>query len=172
MLRDFTLAAGGGTRIPVGSSCVIDFVSSGMRIAGGGVEESVPYHDVHALQVSGSTTRSSAGVFGGGFGVAGAAEGILAASVINSLTSSTKVFSLVRIAARSAEYVLVSTTVDSGALNMMLTPVQLRIRQAQAQSPAATTSVADELTKLAQLRDAGALSDAEFGAAKTRLLGG
>jgi len=174
VLRDFTLRAAAGTRIPIGSSCVIDFSADGTRITSSGVEEFVPYADITALQIRGSTTHSNAGVFGGGFGVAGAAEGMLAASVINSLTSKTTTYSLVRIAARAAEYVFVSHVVDSGSLDMMLTPVQFRIRQAQAAAsspPAAASSVADELAKLAQLRDAGVLSDAEFSAAKARLLG-
>jgi DNA-directed RNA polymerase subunit RPC12/RpoP len=174
VLRDFTLQASAGTLIPTGSSCVIDFSSDGARITSSGVEEFVPYADIHALQIGGSTTHSTAGVFGGGFGVAGAAEGMLAASVINSLTSKTTVYSLVRLAARAAEYVFVSHVVDSGSLDMMLTPVQFRIRHAQAapsSSPTPATSVADELAKLAQLRDAGVLSDAEFTAAKARLLG-
>jgi len=174
VLRDFTLQASAGTLIPTGSSCVIDFSSDGARIRSTGVEEFVPYADILALQISGSTTHSNAGVFGGGFGVAGAAEGMLAASVINSLTSKTTTYSLVRIAARAAEYVFVSHVVDSGSLGMMLTPVQFRMRQAQASAsspPTAGTSVADELAKLAQLRDAGILSDAEFTAAKARLLG-
>ncbi|MGW4635651.1 SHOCT domain-containing protein [Nocardia sp. NPDC004415] len=37
--------------------------------------------------------------------------------------------------------------------------------------PAGGTDVVAELTKLSQLRDAGALSDAEFAAAKAKLLG-
>jgi hypothetical protein len=41
-----------------------------------------------------------------------------------------------------------------------------------AQPPTAPLSVADELTKLAQLRDAGLLSEDEFAAQRARLLGG
>lgn len=173
VLGDFKLAAGGGTRIPAGSPSRIDFASAGMTVAGGGFEEFVPYSNVKAIQISGSTTNTSAGVFGGGFGVVGAVEGMLAASVINSLTSRRSVFSLLRVEARDAEYVFVSETVESGSLNMMLTPVLLRIRQAQAvalPASAPVASMADELTKLAQLREAGVLSDQEFAAAKARLL--
>jgi len=41
---------------------------------------------------------------------------------------------------------------------------------AAAATSAATVSVADELLKLAQLRDSGILSDSEFEAQKSRLL--
>ncbi len=37
-------------------------------------------------------------------------------------------------------------------------------------APAAANGLADQLAKLAELRDSGVLSDEEFGAAKTRLL--
>jgi hypothetical protein len=182
VLRDFVFAAGGGTGIPIGSKCLIDFVSDGARIsAASGIEEFIRYSEIHALQISGSNSRTNAGAFGGGFGVVGAAEGILAASVINSLTSTSSVYSVVRVAARASEYVFSSHTIDSASLNMMLTPVQLRIRQAQppppdAQAalghiPNATSSIADDLIKLAQLRDSGVLTDSEFAAAKARLLG-
>ena len=43
--------------------------------------------------------------------------------------------------------------------------------EAPHQATAATVSVADELTKLGQLRSAGLLSDEEFATAKAQLLG-
>ena len=43
---------------------------------------------------------------------------------------------------------------------------------APAPAPAAEVDIVASLTKLAALRDAGALSDAEFDAAKAKLLGG
>jgi len=180
VLRGFTLAASGGTRIATGSPCEIDFSASGITIRPSGQpDETLPYEQVHAVQVTGSTTRGSAGVFGGGFGIAGAAEGMLAASVINSLTARTSMYTVARIAATSSEYVFASHSVDSNAVQMLLTPVYPRIRQAQAAAASTpplppqggAVSVADELTKLAQLRDSGVLSDAEFASAKARLLG-
>lgn len=173
-LRGFMLAAGGGTRIPNNTACLIDFASDRMIVKGGGIDESVPYSDMGALQIGGSSSRSGAHVIGGGFGVAGAIEGMLAASVINSLSSKTTRTSLIRVAARSSEYVFVSQTMDTNTLSMLLTPVQLRIRQASpAPSPPTNSahSVSDELAKLAQLRDSGVLSDTEFAMAKSRLLG-
>jgi hypothetical protein len=130
-LSDFFLAAGGGTRIPTNTPCLIDFIADRTTIKGAGIEESVPYAEMDALQISGSTTRSGANVFGGGFGIAGAAEGMLAAGVINSLTSKTTTTSVLRVAARTSEYVFVSHATSSATLGMLLTPVQLRIRQAQ-----------------------------------------
>lgn len=173
LLDNFTLDAAGGTSIPASEPCLIDFASSQLTIHSPSAEETVPYSEVTALQVSGSNTETSAGLWGGGFGVVGAAEGILAAAVINSLTRRTKVFTVLRIVTRSAEYVFSSTKLDSSRLQMELTPVQVRIRSAQAAGlPATRASVADELVKLVNLRDDGALTDEEFARAKARLLDG
>src|ERR1700686_3467796 len=177
VIRGFPLAASGGSSIANGSSCLIDFSDEGIGIkASDGQQAFVPYEQVQALQVTGSTKSSGGGVIGGGFGVEGAVEGMLAASGINALTTRTSVYSVLRIAARTAQYVFVSHTVDSNALNMLLTPGKPRVRMAQAQHasappPHAPSSIADELTKLARLRDEGVLSDAEFSAAKSRVLG-
>jgi hypothetical protein len=188
-LYNFTLAAAGGSHIQAKASCTIDFTSAGITIhASDGlrdvVKESVSYAEVVALQISGTTTRRNAGMIGGGFGVVGAAEGILVASVINSLTTRTKIYTLLRIATTRSEYVFVSYSVDSSALQLSLTPAQLRVRQAhqapepphaqpQPQAPANSgLSVADEVRKLAAVRDEGLLTEEEFAAAKARLLGG
>lgn len=193
LLHDFFLAACGGSQLPAEVHCSIDFASDAITIfvtAGqfnvvrhalsAVPKESLRYEDVVALQVTGTTTRSNAGVFGGGFGIVGAAEGMLAAAVINSLTSKTKIYTLLRLATARAEYVFVSYSVDSSALQLALTPVQVRIRQATAALAAGTPtktlatgiSVADELRKLAALRDEGILSEVEFASAKAKLLNG
>lgn len=179
-VADFSLAAAGGTTLPVGSACRLDFAADGVSIsATTGQQEHLSYEQIVTLQVTGSTTTTSAGVIGGGFGVVGAAEGMLAASVINSLTRTTRTYCVIRLAATTAEYVFSSTTVEANALNMKLTPVQLRIRQASSarengqrtHTAAPPASMADELQKLASLRDSGILSDSEFATAKARLLG-
>jgi hypothetical protein len=176
VISDFTLAASGGTSIPDDSPCIIGFSTSGLVIDAPNRQDRLTYEEIQAVQVSGSTTTTSAGVWGGGFGLEGAAEGMLVASVINAVTRRTKRYAVLRIAASSAEYVFVSHSVDSNALQMTLTPVVFRIRQAQASppttaAPAASGRVADELRKLAKLRDEAVLNDAEFAAAKARLLG-
>ncbi len=56
------------------------------------VVQTVQYESVDFVQISGSgatTITTDAGLIGGGFGVKGAVEGILAASVINALTRRT-----------------------------------------------------------------------------------
>ena len=180
VLKNFALAAAGGTGIRIGSRCWIEFFTDKVVIDCFGSDvEDVPYHTIEELQVSGSTIRSNAGVFGGGFGIIGAVEGVLAATVINRLTTRTRQYAVLRIVTNSAEYVFASNADDGSALALALTSVQVAIRkarQANGTTPSAPrpspVSVADELAKLAHLRDAGILTDDEFANAKARLLGG
>jgi hypothetical protein len=64
----------------------------------------------------------------------------------------------------------------SQAIQTTPPPGQIRQGGAEAQAPASTAAsdddVANQLAKLAELRSSGALTDAEFSAAKARLLGG
>jgi hypothetical protein len=177
-LSGFVLAASGGPSIPTGSGCDIDFAADGVHIVAQGVIEHIPYSHVQALEVAGGTTRSGGGFIGGGFGVEGAVGGMLAASVLNSLSSRTTINTVLRLATPSAEYIFLSHAVDAAALRLTLTPIQPRIRQAQVTTAPISApptppalSIGDELSKLAQLRDGGVLSDAEFASAKARLLG-
>ena len=79
----------------------------------------------------------------------------------------------------ASEYVFVSYTHDSATVEMSLVPVHLRIRQATVAAialgtpaPSVTPSIADEITKLVNLRDSGVLTNDEFTAAKARVLSG
>ena len=184
-LYNFILAACGGSQIPAEANCNVVFARDAITIHPTGTHavtsraETVRYEDAVALQVTGTTTRKHTRIIGGGFGVVQAAEGMLTAAVINSLTNQKKIFTLLRLATTTSEYVFVSYSVDSKALELLLTPVQVRIRKAHSTSPqpqmhpAPSTgqSVADEIRKLAALRDEGIISDDEFAGAKTRLLG-
>ncbi len=179
LLQDFTLAAAGGTRIPIGSPCSIEFLSDKVKVDSFTTREDVLYSDIEALQVSGSTIKTNPGVWGGGFGVIGAATGILAATVINTMAARTRQYAVLRIVTGSSEYVFSSSSRDGSALSLTLTPVQVEIRKAQQAKAASVTapppppspvSLADELTKLARLRAEGVLSDEEFASAKAKLL--
>ncbi len=172
LLRGYLLHASGGSRIPSGTICDIDFASEGITIKGNDLQEYLSYSEVQALQVTGKAQTTSAGVWGFG------AEGMMLAAAMNAASRKTTIYSALRIAGRSSEYVFLRNEMHPDDLSMMLTPVQPRIRHAQALAPAAATpatssgSIADELGKLAKLRDEGVLNDAEFAAAKARLLAG
>ena len=71
-----------------------------------------------------------------------------------------------------------SAAVDASADSLSNRPAQAATTAAAAQAPAATTPavdpsnlIADELAKLAKLRDSGVLTDDEFASQKAKLLG-
>ena len=73
-----------------------------------------------------------------------------------------------RVTKRQAEQVK-STLLQ--AMNQPAQPVTNQLSQQAASSVGSTQLVADEIRKLADLRDAGLLTDVEFAVQKTRLLG-
>lgn len=183
------------------------------------------------LGVGSETVRSGGGFFGGGFGVQGAAEGMLGASVLNALTTRHREYTLLTVGATEAngtertmvvgyrnldestlrdrlaqaipnwvepfvQKVLKSITSEEAsgleldathgevatmvARGMLTEDQAARLERAlpprtQADKPlppppAAGPSTASELQRLAELHQQGALTDAEFRAAKARIL--
>jgi hypothetical protein len=111
--------------------------------------------------------------FGGGFGLAGAAEGALTAAVLNSLTSRTEIDTVIRLQMPATELFLHSNELTPTALRMRLSPVFTRMRAAGAPAvPAPPTSdVVDQLHKAESLLERGLLTDEEFARLKANLLG-
>jgi hypothetical protein len=140
----------------------------------------VPYADVTAIEIGGpGRTQTGGGFIGGGFGVEGAAEGMLVAAALNMLTTRTKIDTVICVQTRSAELFFHHGGMTPDALRMVLSPVFTRLRQQSAAPTAADAEdpngqhvdVVDRLAKLADLHASGALSNEEFSAAKTKLLG-
>jgi DNA-directed RNA polymerase subunit RPC12/RpoP len=174
-LPDFTLSVGVGTTIAIGTLCAIEFGAADITIkAAYGHLDIVPFGEVRDLQVTGHTELGTDAEVSGGTRGALAAMSPLTAAVGR---KSTHIDTALRIASAKSEYVFVSQAMDSGHLARSLEPFRARIHQAEAAPPlpppmqSGPSSIADELTKLAQLRDSGVLSDSEFASAKARLLG-
>jgi Short C-terminal domain len=155
----------------------IEFTTADVVIkASYGHVDVIPFGQVRELQVTGRTELGTdAEVSRGARGALGAISPLTAAAG----RKSTHIDTALRIACATSEYVFVSQAMDSNHLTRLLEPVKARIREVEAAPPppppvptlSLSSSVADELTKLAQLRDGGMLSDAEFATAKARLLG-
>lgn len=150
------------------------------------------YADVVALQVDGPGAVTTGGGFmGGGFGVKGALEGMAMAAILNKLTTKTSVTTIIEIQDRERDIIWLSETISPAQLDFSLKPVYAKLRvahgmAAQAPRPAPAPSavappiatreeppadVVQQLEKLAELRRAGVLSEAEFERAKARALG-
>lgn len=132
----------------------------------------IPYSVLVNAEVMGpGTERSNAGVIGGGFGLEGAAKGILIATVINVLTSTKKTNTFLNLLTKSGEVRLHVTTLEPEQLRLTLSPVFVRV-EAQRHARVTPNSLASEIEKLILLRSMGELTEHEFSSAKKKLLSG
>jgi hypothetical protein len=155
----------------------------------------VDYDDTLSLQIAGRGElrhSSGGGWIGGGFGLKGAAKGVLTAGVLNALTTSksTTIETIVKFEWNSGHVVLLHNTFFlPNQLAAILGPAVARIEDPSADEQASLfppdaeqdssaedpldkhPGVTDELKDLARLHRSGELTDDEFAAAKARLLG-
>ena len=136
----------------------------------------IPYTDITAIEFGGAgETQTGGGFLGGGFGLAGAAEGMLIASALNMLTVRRSVDTVICLQTRSAELFFHDDRTLGDALRIALSPVFSTLRTQAgrgtvAESPAASDHVVERLTKLADLLERGHLTDQEFQQMKRDLL--
>ena len=124
---------------------------------------------ISALEVAGPGTQTSNGGFaGGGFGVEGFLKGAVAASVLNSITTTSQTNTFLRILGKSTDIHFHTSTIEPSKLKILLAPVFIQLEQMK--SAPTSTSFADELEKLHRLVQNGALSSEEFIEAKRRIL--
>ncbi|MDA8322600.1 MAG: SHOCT domain-containing protein [Actinomycetota bacterium] len=131
----------------------------------------LPYQQIEDLEISGPGKVPSGGGFvGGGFGAAGAIEGIAIAAVLNALTTRTTIKTMLRIQAADCELFLMSSEIEPQPLRIALSRPIARIRQHQHPRPAGPAVQAAGLHQLADLLDRGLLTREEFDKIKARLL--
>jgi len=116
------------------------------------------------------------GWIGGGFGLEGALQGAVTAQVLNTLTTKKHVSTIIRISTRDTVAVFECDTVIPEQLQLSLPSDTQAAAARRSGSPASGAQfshddLVDRLERLAALRDAGALTDAEFDRAKQHLLG-
>lgn len=165
----------------VGESVGVVLGQNGLQLVGYSesrkrTEYSVSYSDLEQIIVQGFSKTNSAGVFGGGFGFAGAAEGMAIAALVNRLTARSKVWVVVTMLAKTGRAVLFLDGASEEMVKRLFRNAQDAILESANNSPqgdmGASTGASDivsRLERLAQLRDNGALSDDEFQKAKARL---
>lgn len=176
VVDDCTLLGGYGWQAPdfvPGRVCVLRFTEEGLWAHSPSSWVPLirsPYHDAVALEFSGpGLVTSGARVFGGGFGLVGAAGGILASAVLNSLTKRTSIHTIIRYQA---------VNMEAFFFHSRATPDQLRVALSQVLShigprvPSSADSLSSELSRLAELHKSGAVTDEEFAALKARLISG
>jgi len=135
----------------------------------------IPYRDVEAVDIGGPGLVKSGGGFSGGFGVAGAVEGMAIATVLNVLTTQTAIKTIMRIQAAGCELFLLCTTAEPEALRIGLSRPLGAVRQARAAATAGTdggvaASLVDQLGRLAAMLENGLLTREEFDRLKAALI--
>jgi hypothetical protein len=113
---------------------------------------------------------------GGGFGFKGAVEGMIVASVLNSLTRRSEIQSCIRWEARDLEVFLFTSTATPAELRVKLSPALARIaREPSPTEPRpAIAGPADRLSKIERLGSLykdGLISEDEFSLLKREVLG-
>jgi hypothetical protein len=140
----------------------------------------ISYDRVTSVETGGPGQVTSGGGFiGGGFGVDGMLVGVAAASLLNKVTTRTQVQTLIRVSTFDGEVTLFTDQITPDVLDAQLGPVRhainVRTNPPPTDAPAlpeqgAAGGLGAELKKIAELHTAGVLTDAEFSAAKRRLL--
>jgi hypothetical protein len=136
----------------------------------------VPYRDVEVVDIGGpGLVKSGGGFVGGGFGIAGAVEGMTIAAVLNALTTQTKIKTVIRVQATECELFLLCTYAEREALRIELSRALGAIRQARAGITARTDDrpaapVVDQLGKLAAMLESRLLTREEFDRMKAALI--
>jgi hypothetical protein len=142
------------------------------KISDGSVFD-IAFTQVHEVEVSGpGTVTTNAGVSGGGFGLEGFLKGAVAATVINAATTKSSTNTFVRILSAQGEIYLHTSTKEPGALKIIFSPLVVHIANRGRKTDSNTqANVAQEVEKLHKLKQDGLLDEAEFKAAKNKLLG-
>lgn len=170
---------GHGYKIPEETPCAVLFQKGALEIRKPEQPAiTIPHREISAFELSGpGAVQTGGGFIGGGFGLAGAAAGILTAGLINRLTTSTRILTVVRIATESGELFFQTNAATPDELRLGLSESIAAIDAARtARHPGPPTGsrgaeTVAELSELSRLREAGALTDEEFVAAKKRTLG-
>ena len=131
----------------------------------------IPYEEMHSLEIGGRGEVTSGGGFiGGGFGLGGAAKGMAIATVLNAITTSTSVETILRIATPHGEAFFHYAGATPSQLRLALSAPVTRVSGVRPAERPAEAGIAAELEKLTSLRDSGALTEEEFSLSKKRLL--
>lgn len=174
IIRACRVLGGHGLGVLAGSNVEFRFMRGAIHILSGAGERQivVPYVDVVALEIGGpGAQRTGGGFVGGGFGLEGAAEGMLIASALNLLTTRTRINTVVCLQTKSAELFVHNVLETPDAMRIRLSRVFsiLRSRQhPEERSPA--RDPLERLERLARLRDSGVLTEEEFQAAREPLV--
>lgn len=163
-----------GDGAAAGEPCTLFFTAQELVVIGDRAifEIRSPYARARELEFGGPGVVKTGGRFiGGGFGLTGAAEGMIVASVLNSLTSRTKIHTMIRYQANDLEAFFFHSVETPDQLRIRLSGVLSRIRTSENTPPtSASTDKVAELERLGRLHQDGVLSADEFAQMKRQII--
>ena len=163
---------GAGWAPPIGGVVSIEFsdVELKLRVTSSKTF-SAPFSDLSDISINGFSSNTSAGLIGGGFGVKGAAEGILAATIINRLTSKTKEWVIVNVAGKTGSVqLLIPNTQEMPVRQLFRKAQDGLVESANPHLNESKDSIASSLERVTSLFEKGLLTETEFKAAKSKIL--
>jgi hypothetical protein len=166
-LEQCTFVGGCGYPFAVGQQIDVRFSSDAIRLQAtnetGAAE--IFYPELVDLTVTGPGAVTTGGGFiGGGFGFEGALKGMAIATVLNLLTSRTKVHTFLQLVTHQGEVFLHYGGLEPGAVRIVLSPVFTHLRRTE------PGWLDTRLQRLDALRAQGAVSEEQFASLKARLL--
>lgn len=166
-LENITCLGGIGFPCEPGEEITIRLESSGVAILGQRRSARFSYFELVDISISGPGKVTTGGGFvGGGFGVSGALEGIAVATILNVLTTKTKIHTFVSIETNFGELHLHYSDMEPGALRVALSHVYLKMRQSSSNWRQGRIAIAQEA------HAAGKIDEAELNAIIARVTNG
>jgi hypothetical protein len=173
VLGGFILVGGSGFEVERGAICSVltlpDAVDVRAERNGIGVA-TIPYEEMTGLEIADGTRRQHGRFIGGGFGLQGAAEGILIASLLNSMSEKVTINTGLAIGSIRGELLLNHSRIAASDLRRDLSMLFTRFNAARHRALGAPLAddATTQLERLADLRDKGLLTPEEFEAARAR----
>ncbi len=159
--------------VEAGATCVLYFCERELVVrTGRGELARSSYSSAVALDFTGPGRQTTGGrIYGGGFGLIGAAEGMIVAAVLNSLARKTTIHTVIRFQTPDMGLFFFYSEKTPEELRIQLSGVVKQVEAAGQPEPAVHLSdPVEQVAKLAALHSAGALSDEEFAALKAKLI--
>lgn len=131
MQISFTVLGTTGYELPAGEIVCADFLLDRLALSSeADFRADIHYLEIVDLTVTGPGSVTTGGGFmGGGFGVEGALVGMGASSILNAITSQTKMHTFLNVITHSGEVYLHCGTLEPGVLRMILAPTFTALRR-------------------------------------------
>ncbi len=167
-LADCIVLGGAGLGAVEGETVQLEFTNRAISVSGADQTKiELALAEVADVVVSGPGTVSTGGGFvGGGFGVAGALEGIGMATILNAISTRTKIHTFIGLITNVGELHVHYSGLEPGALRMALAPVFASLRTIDPNWIAGREAV------LHRLLETKAIDEPEFGRLQSRLQAG